>query len=151
MGHFKILGGYFSPSVIQRGPGFPFFHPHVYEYLFSGIWSQTNIDLDCIPDNGLRIFSEDVSLKNLFCLHVHIIESTDSISTDEQGFPLTQYITNGGISRARYTITHIKHNHRVLWLISNRMKSTKVQILGGIWQKYWNISIENNFSCICIR
>ena len=31
------------------------------------------------------------------------------------------------------------------------MKSTKVQTLGGIWRKYWNIWIENNFSCICIR
>ena len=30
------------------------------------------------------------------------------------------------------------------------MKSTKVQTLGGIWRKYWNIWIENNFSCICI-
>ena len=29
-----------------------------------------------------------------------IIESVDSISRDERGFPLTQYITNGGISRA---------------------------------------------------
>ena len=50
-----------------------------------------------------------------------IIESVDSISWDERGFPLTQYITNGRISRARYTITHFKHHHRVLWLISNRM------------------------------
>ena len=29
-----------------------------------------------------------------------IIESVDSISRDERGFPLTQYITNGRISRA---------------------------------------------------
>ena len=50
-----------------------------------------------------------------------IIESVDSISRDERGFPLTQYITNGRISRARYTITHFKHHHRVLRLISNRM------------------------------
>ena len=63
MGHSKLLCCYFSPSVIQGGPGFPFFHPHVYVYLFSGIWSQTNIDLDCIPDDGLRKFEEDVSLK----------------------------------------------------------------------------------------
>ena len=45
----------------------------------------------------------------------------DSISRDERGFPLTQYITNGRISRARYTITHFKHYHRVLRLISNRI------------------------------
>ena len=50
-----------------------------------------------------------------------IIELVDSISRDERGFPLTQYITNGRISRARYTITHFKHHHRVLQLISNRM------------------------------
>ena len=42
-------------------------------------------------------------------------------SRDERGFPLTQYITNGRISRARYTITDFKHHHRVLRLISNRM------------------------------
>ena len=29
----------------------------------------------------------------------YIIESVDSINRDERGFPLTQYITNGGISR----------------------------------------------------
>ena len=50
-----------------------------------------------------------------------VIESIDSISRDERGFPLTQYITNGRISRARYTITHFKHHHRVLRLISNKM------------------------------
>ena len=54
-------------------------------------------------------------------IRIRIIESVDSISRDGQGFPLTQYITNGRISRARYTITHFKHHHRVLWLISNRM------------------------------
>ena len=37
-----------------------------------------------------------------------IIESVDSISRDEPDSPLTQYITNAGISRARYTITHFK-------------------------------------------
>ena len=39
-------------------------------------------------------------------LHVCIIELVDSISRDERGFPLTQYITNGEISRARYNIMH---------------------------------------------
>ena len=48
-------------------------------------------------------------------------KSVDSISRDERGFPLTQYITNGQISQARYTITHFKHHHCVLRLISNRM------------------------------
>ena len=50
-----------------------------------------------------------------------IIESVDSINRDERGFLLTQYITNWGISRARNPITHFKHHHRVLRLISNRM------------------------------
>ena len=48
-------------------------------------------------------------------------ESVDSISKDERGFPLTQYITNGRISRGGYTFTHFKHHHRVLRLISYRM------------------------------
>ena len=52
---------------------------------------------------------------------LYIIESVDSISRDEPDSPLTQYITNAGISRARYTITHFKHHHRVLRLISNRI------------------------------
>ena len=44
---------------------------------------------------------------------------------DEGDAPLTQYITNAGITRARYTITHFKHHHRVtvLRLISNRMSA----------------------------
>ena len=50
-----------------------------------------------------------------------IIESVDSISKDERGFPLTQYITNGRISRGGYTFTHFKHRHRVLRLISYSM------------------------------
>ena len=32
---------------------------------------------------------------------IRIIESVDSINRYERGFPLTQYITNWGISRAR--------------------------------------------------
>ena len=50
-----------------------------------------------------------------------IVESLDSISRDEPDAPLTQYITNAGISRVRYTITYFKHHHRVLQLISNRI------------------------------
>ena len=48
-----------------------------------------------------------------------IIESVDSISRDEPDSPLTQYITNAVISHVRYTITHFKHHHHVLQLISN--------------------------------
>ena len=57
----------------------------------------------------------------VFVIHFIIIESVDSISKDERGFPLTQYITNGRISRGGYTFTHFKHHHRVLRLISYRM------------------------------
>ena len=52
---------------------------------------------------------------------IYIIQSVDSISKDERGFPLTQYITNGRISRGGYTLTRFKHHHRVLRLISNSM------------------------------
>ena len=31
------------------------------------------------------------------------------------------------------------------------MKSTKVQTVGRIWRKYWNIWIENTSTCMCIR
>ena len=54
--------------------------------------------------------------------HKDIIESVHSISRDEPDSPLTQYITNAGISRARYTITLFKHHDRVLRLISNRIR-----------------------------
>ena len=50
-----------------------------------------------------------------------LIESIGSISRDERDVPLTQYITNAGISRARYNITLFKYHHRVLRLISNRI------------------------------
>ena len=56
---------------------------------------------------------------NISC--IHIIESVDSISKDERGFPLTQYITNGRISRGGYTFTHFNHDHRVLRLNSYSM------------------------------
>ena len=57
----------------------------------------------------------------MFFRSCSIIESVDSISKDERGFPLTQYITNGRISRDGYTFTHFKHHHRVLRLISYSM------------------------------
>ena len=37
----------------------------------------------------------------------YIIESVDSINRDEPDSPLTQYITNGGISRASKYINYI--------------------------------------------
>ena len=48
-----------------------------------------------------------VNFKMFFGLvRIRIIESVDSISRDERGFPLTQYITNGRISRSRYIHYH---------------------------------------------
>ena len=63
------------------------------------------------------VLNEHTSMKN----ELYIIESVDSISRDERGFPLTQYITNGRISRGGYTFTHFKHHHRVLRLIAYSM------------------------------
>ena len=54
----------------------------------------------------------------IYYIYMNII---DSISRDERDAPLTQYITNAGISRVRYTITHFKYYYHVLRLISNRM------------------------------
>ena len=71
---------------------------------------------------GSSILTSLFSLKMFFrSLRIRIIESVDSISKDERGFPLTQYITNGRISRGGYTFTHFKHHHRVLRLISYSM------------------------------
>ena len=70
----------------------------------------------------IRSFFGSSILTSLFIFKCFfIIESVDSISKDERGFPLTQYITNGRISRGGYTFTHFKHHYRVLRLISYRM------------------------------
>ena len=61
------------------------------------------------------------ALRLPFEYYIYIIESVDSISKDERGFPLAQYITNGRISRGGYTFTHFIHHHRVLRLISYNM------------------------------
>ena len=81
----------------------------------------------CSPNTCKYVFNPNVTTFQSNCaegLHFSafiIIESVDSISRDERDAPLTQYITNAGISRARYTIVHFKHYHRVLRLICNRM------------------------------
>ena len=70
---------------------------------------------------GLSIYGVAVISESLYSRFYLIIESVDSISKDERGFPLTQYITNGRISRGGYTFTQFKHHHRVLRLISYSM------------------------------
>ena len=67
-----------------------------------------------------------------------IIESIDSMSRDEPDSPLTQYITNAGISRARYTITHFKHHHRVLQLISNRISVYITSVVASFKTKLYS-------------
>ena len=69
--------------------------------------------------NGQDFLSLSLSL--YIYIYIYIIESVDSISRDEPDSSLTQYITNAGISRARYTIMLFKHHHRVIRLISNRI------------------------------
>ena len=87
----------------------------VFTYLWPNVCKGVfNPNLIVFKSNCAEIF-------HFSAFHFYIIESVDSISRDERGFSLTQYITNGRISRARYTITHFKHHHRVLRLISNRM------------------------------
>ena len=53
-----------------------------------------------------------------------------------------RYVENRSISFshrfARVALTHFTG--------TLKMKSTKVQTLGRIWRKYWNIWIENTFS-----
>ena len=69
-----------------------------------------------------RVYSISAAAKkSRYKSSIIIIESVDSISRDEPDSPLMQYITNDGISRARYTITLFKYHHRVLRLISNRI------------------------------
>ena len=45
-------------------------------------------------------------ISRVYRLYDSITESVDSISRDERSFPLTQYITNGRISRAGYIYYH---------------------------------------------
>ena len=52
-----------------------------------------------------RVHSTDsIIIKNRiqYTSHYNIIESVDSVSRDERDAPLTKYITNAGITRARY-------------------------------------------------
>ena len=78
------------------------------------------IECVCQKNVRLQVFTDCAKFFRTLKYSVPIIEWVDSISRDERAAPLTQYITNAGITRARYTITHFKHHHRVLRLISNR-------------------------------
>ena len=91
-------------------------HSTFHVYHITGNFRQGNFS----PNSPLGLGGKNLTIEILHELNL-IIESVDSISRDEPDSPLTQYITNAGISRARYTIMHFKHHHRVLRLISNRI------------------------------
>ena len=77
-------------------------------YILSNFRIDSNYIQLCIVQVLLHIY-----IIYAYGIYHTIIESVDSISKDERGFPLTQYITNGRISRGGYTFTHFKHDHRV--------------------------------------
>ena len=56
-------------------------------------------------NNKIKLKTLRFLLQAIYLNYIHnhrvVIESVDSISRDERGFPLTQYITNGRISRVR--------------------------------------------------
>ena len=87
---------------------------YIYIYIYTHRESLVRNHEPCAKALGNNVVM--IPLRTEVC--AGIIESVDSINRDERGFPLTQYITNGRISRARYTITHFKHHHRILRLIS---------------------------------
>ena len=67
------------------------------------------VSLESSNDVTLQINSRDFTVGDIPRFNHRmlylIIESVDSINRDEPDSPLTQYITNAGISRARYTVT----------------------------------------------
>ena len=77
-------------------------------------------------NGNCKVTAIDKERKNIFYMNkeVEILLPKKSYiieSVDERGFPLTQYIRNGGISHSRYIIMHFKHHRRVLRLLSNGM------------------------------
>ena len=51
---FKVLGIYTSMSIIQGGPGCPYFLPALYKYMTTGDYLQSYVDDNDIPDAGVR-------------------------------------------------------------------------------------------------
>ncbi len=69
---YKILGQYAAISVVQGGCGYPFFHPKVYTYLCTGIWSPVAIPNASIPDPELRDLMSKVNFVYT-CLHFTVV------------------------------------------------------------------------------
>ena len=85
-----------------------------------------------------------VHVKKFFCVlnnYHYVMFMSNTYNSSEALYIMTQYINIIKILVKQATKTH--SNTAI-------MKSTKVQTLGGIWWKYWNIWIENTFACIRI-
>ena len=121
-------GPTFARSARVNGTCTTYERIYIYIYIKNIYIYMTKIFLNCTISVGLAPLankysenSDNSTDKGGSLRSPIIIESVDSISKDERGFPLTQYITNGRISRGGYTFTHFKHHHRVLRLISYSM------------------------------
>jgi len=51
---FKVLGIHTSISIIQGGPGCPYFLPALYKYMTTGDYLHSYVDDNDIPDVGVR-------------------------------------------------------------------------------------------------
>lgn len=55
-------------SIVQGGPGFPFFHRHVYLYLCTDMWSPVSVPLQSIPDVEIRCTIDKVKVVSVALL-----------------------------------------------------------------------------------
>ena len=51
-------------SIVQGGPGFPYFLPAVYKYITTGEYLTSYVEDDDIPDEGVRQMIAEV--KDIF-------------------------------------------------------------------------------------
>ena len=51
-------------SIVQGGPGFPYFLPALYKYITTGDYLTSYVEDDDIPDGGVRQMIAEV--KNFF-------------------------------------------------------------------------------------
>lgn len=64
-------------SVVQGGPGFPFFLPAIYKYITTGDYLSTYVDDSDIPDEGVKQLVTEVStkiLKDMIYIHSYSSE-----------------------------------------------------------------------------
>jgi len=60
-----VLGKYVAMSVVQGGPGFPYFLQAVYKYITTGDYLNTYVDDRDIPDEGVRRLISEVNTRIL--------------------------------------------------------------------------------------